>query len=65
MIVEGDAPCFSEGFEVVESVVCFMFQVINVFGPGHIALKCDTLKSCFLAEIYCLVIECGVDVGRL
>ena len=40
----------TEGFEVVESVICFMFQVIDVFGPGHIALEGDPEEGCFFTE---------------
>ena len=47
----------TEGFEVVESIVCFLFQVIDVFGPGHVVLESDTEKSCFFTEGDLLVVE--------
>ncbi len=31
----------SEGFEMIESVTCFLFQFVDVFGPGHIVLESD------------------------
>ena len=53
----------TEGFEVVESVICFMFQVIDVFCPGHIALEDDSKEGCFFTEGELLVVEGQVDVG--
>ena len=53
----------TEGFEVIESVVCFLFQVIDVFGPGHVVLESDSEESCFFTEVDWLVVKCQVDVG--
>ncbi len=46
----------AEGFEVVESGVGFVFQVIDVLCPGHVALKCYSKKCCFFADIDLLVV---------
>lgn len=47
----------TEGFEVVESIGCFLFQVIDVFGPGHVGLESESEEGCFFTEVNWLVVE--------
>lgn len=47
----------TEGFEVVKSVVCFLFQFINVFCPGHVVLKGHSEEDCFFTERDLLIVE--------
>ena len=46
----------TEGFEVVESIVGFLFQVIDVFGPGDVILEGDSEESRFFTEGDLLVV---------
>lgn len=47
----------TEGFEVVESIVCFLFQFVNMFGPGHVVLEGDSEEGCFFTEGDLLVVK--------
>lgn len=45
----------TEGFEMVQSGVSFLFQFCDEFGPGHVALKGYSEESCFVADADLLV----------
>lgn len=36
-----------EGFEMIESIVCLLFQVIDVFSSSHVVLECYNEECCF------------------
>lgn len=52
----------AEGFEVIQSVGCSLFQVIDVFGPGHVILKSESQECGFFAEVDGLIVVGEVEV---